>query len=148
MAARQMPVDFERRYHYRPWLLESFVDSARFAGACYQAANWIRVGRTQGRGRQDRFRQASESVKDIYVYPLEKDFRSQLGLAADAGRSALRPEDGLEAEMWAEKEFGGAPLGDARLSKRLVNIASAKAGIPGRAFCGVAQGDGAAVKGY
>lgn len=125
-----------------------FVDSARFAGACYRAANWVRVGRTQGRGRQDRFRQASETVKDIYVYPLEKDFRAQLGVAADAGRSALGPADGWEAETWAEKEFGGAPLGDERLSKRLVNVASAKAGTPGRAFRGVAQGDGAAVKGY
>ena len=148
MAARQLPVDFEQRYHYRPILVESFVDSAHFAGTCYQAANWIRIGRTQGRGRQDRARQASETVKDIYVYPLEKDFRAQLGLAADAGRSTLGLSDGLEAAAWAEKEFGGAPLGDHRLSKRLVNIASAKAGIPGRAFTGVAKGDKAAVKGY
>lgn len=148
MAARQMPVDFEQRYYYRPFLMESFVDRAHFAGTSYQAANWIRVGQTQGRGRQDRFRQASETVKDIYVYPLEKDFRAQLGLAADAGRSALGPADGLEAETWAEKEFGGAPLGDERLSKRLVKVASAKGDTPGRAFCGVAQGDAAAVKGY
>ena len=54
----------------------------------------------------------------------------------------------MEAETWAEKEFGGAALGDARLSQRLVKVASAKADTPGRAFCGVAQGDGAAVKGY
>ena len=148
MAAQRLPEDFQQRYGYRPFLLESFVDSARFAGTCYQAANWIRIGRTQGRGRQDRFRNASETVKDIYMYPLEKDFRSQLGLAADAGRSALGPADGLEAETWAEKEFGGAPLGDERLSKRLVNVARAKAGAPGRAFAGVAQGDPAAVKAY
>ena len=148
MAVERLPEDFEHRFHYRPWLMESFVDSAHYAGTCYQAANWIRVGRTQGRGRQDRFRHARETVKDIYVYPLEKDFRSKLGLAADAGRSALSPADGLEAETWAEKEFGGAPLGDARLSQRLVNVARAKADTPGRAFCGVAQGDSAAVKGY
>jgi hypothetical protein len=128
--------------------MESFVDRAHFTGASYQAANWIRVGRTQGRGRQDRFRQASETVKDIYVYPLEKDFRAQWGLAADAGRSALGPANGLEAETWSEKEFGGAPLGDERLSKRLVKVASAKGDSPERAFCGVVQGDGAAVKGY
>jgi len=148
MAVQRLPDDFEQRFNYRPWLLESFVDSARFPGTCYQAANWIRVGRTQGRGRQDRFRQATETAKDIYMYPLEKDFRAKLGLAADAGRSALSPADGLEAETWAEKEFGGAPLGDARLSKRLVNVADAKADEPWRAFCGVAQGDWAAVKGY
>jgi hypothetical protein len=148
LAVQRLPDDFEHRFNYRPWLLESFVDRARFLGTCYQAANWIRVGRTQGRGRQDRFRQATETAKDIYLYPLEKDFRAKLGLAADAGRSALRPADGLEAETWAEKEFGGAPLGDARLSQRLVTIADAKADDPGRAFCGVAQGDWAAVKGY
>ena len=95
-----MPEDFEQRFGYRPWLLESFVDSARFLGTCYQAANWIRVGRTKGRGRQDRFRQATETAKDIYVYPLEKDFRSQLGLAADAGRSTLGPADGLEKDTF------------------------------------------------
>ena len=77
MAARQMPVDFEQRYHYRPILVESFVDRAHFAGTSYQAANWIRVGQTKGLGRQDRFRKAEETVKDIYVYPLGKDFRAQ-----------------------------------------------------------------------
>jgi hypothetical protein len=147
-AVQRLPDDFAQRFNYRPWLIESFVDRAHFLGTCYQAANWIRVGRTQGRGRQDRFRKAAETVKDIYVYPLEKDFRSKLGLTADAGRSVLGPADGLEEETWAEKEFGGAPLGDARLSKRLVKVAEAKADEPWRAFCGVAQGDWAAVKGY
>src|SRR5437870_3271824 len=71
--------DFERRYHYRPWLVESFVDISQFSGACYRAANWIRVGQTKGRGRQDRFTRREETIKDIYVYPLEKDFRARLG---------------------------------------------------------------------
>jgi|WetSurMetagenome_2_1015567.scaffolds.fasta_scaffold27581_2 hypothetical protein len=148
VAAKKLPDDFEERYNYRPLLIESFVDRAHFLGTCYQAANWIRVGCTKGRGRQDRFRQATETAKDIYVFPLEKDFRSKLGLSADAGRSILDPADGLDEETWAEKEFGGAPLGDARLSKRLVKAAEAKADEPWRAFCGVAQGDWAAVKGY
>jgi hypothetical protein len=148
MAVQRLPEDFELRFNYRPWLVESFVDKAHHWGTCYKAANWILVGHTQGRGRQDRFRQATETVKDIYVYPLEKDFRSKLGLAADAGRGVLRPADGLETEVWAEKEFGGAPLGDARLSERLVKVAKAKADEPWRSFCGVAQGDWAAVKGY
>ena len=148
MAARQMPEDFQRLYRYRPLLMESFVDISQFTGASYKAANWVRVGRTKGRGRQDRFRQAKNTVKEIYLYPLEKDFRKQLGLAADAGRSTLGVADGLEADVWAEKEFSGAPLGDERLSKRLVNIAAAKGGAPGRSFCGVVQGDAAAAKGY
>ncbi len=140
--------DFRQRYGYTPLLLESFVDTSRYSGACYRAANWIRVGRTQGRGRQDRFRESAETVKDIYVYPLEKNFRSLLGLNSDAGLSALSPADGLESGSWAQKEFGGAPLGDARLSKRLVDVAAAKAEQPDRAFSGVAQGDWPSVKGY
>jgi hypothetical protein len=56
--------------------------------------------------------------------------------------------DGLDAEHWADYEFGGAPLGDKRLSKRLVSVAQAKAEVPSRAFSGVAKGDWAATKAY
>ena len=148
MCMAMLPEDFERRFGYRPWLAESFVDRKRHLGTSYRAANWIRVGRTKGRGRQDRLRKAAETVKDIYIYPLEKQFRGRMGLAADAGLGPLGVADGVEAGSWAEKEFGGAPVGDARLSRRLVEIAAAKAEKPGRAFTGVAGGDWAAVKGY
>jgi hypothetical protein len=140
--------DFQRRYRYRPWLVESFLDKSRFSGASYRAANWILVGQTKGRGRQDRFSQREKTRKDIYVYPLEKDFRTRLGLAAGAGLGPLSPSDGLEEGNWANQEFGGAPLGDARLGERLVNIARAKAEKPGLAFTGVAEGDWPAVKGF
>ena len=148
MALAQMPVDFERRYNYRPLLVESFVDISRHSGACYRAANWILVGKTKGRGRQDRFNQSALSRKEIYVYPIERDFRKRMGLGPNAGLGALSPVDGLEAGQWAQNEFGAAPLGDERLSKRLVNAAAAKAEVPGRAFSGVAEGDWPAVKGY
>ena len=148
MSLQQMGEDFQRRYHYRPWLVESFLDTSRFSGVSYRAANWIRVGQTKGRGRQDRFSQREETIKDIYVYPLEKDFRTRLGLAAGAGLGPLGPVDGLEGENWARQEFGGAPLGDARLSERLVDIVRAKAEKPGLAFCGVAEGDWPAVKAF
>ena len=58
------------------------------------------------------------------------------------------PSDGLDGKNWAQQEFGGAPLGDARLSARLVEIASAKAEKPGHAFAGVVEGDLPAVKAY
>lgn len=148
LALQRLPMDFACRYQFRPLLVESFVDRRRFVGTCYRAANWIRIGQTCGRGRQDRRRDAAESVKDIYVYPLEADFRGRMGLPADAGQSPLGPADGLEADQWATKEFGGAPLGDARLSERLVDSARRKAEDPGRAFTGVAASDWAAVKGY
>ena len=148
MSMATLADDFERQYNYRPWLVESFVDTSRYSGTCYQAANWIPVGKTKGRGRQDRFTQAALSVKEIYMYPIDRDFRKQMGLSPDAGLGALGPADGLETEHWAENEFGGAPLGDDRLSRRLVNVAAAKAEVPARAFSGVAKGDWAAIKGY
>ena len=148
MSLPVFAADFEQRYGYRPLLLESFVDTSLYSGTSFRAANWIRVGRTKGRGRQDRLGEAAETIKDIYMYPLEKDFRAQLGLAAEAGLGALGPAEGLETASWAQKEFSGAPLGDGRLSNRLVEIARVKAEQPGRAFSGVAAGDWPAVKGY
>ncbi len=148
MSMAALPDDFERQYGYRPWLVESFVDTSCYSGTCYRAANWIAVGKTKGRGRQDRYKQFALSVKAIYVYPMEHDFRRRMALSPDAGLGALDPAAGLEADHWAENEFGGAPLGDARLSKRLVNVAAAKAEMPGRAFSGVAKGDWPAVKAY
>jgi hypothetical protein len=65
MTMQQLPEDFEQLYNYRPLLVETFVDTSRNIGTCYRAANWIRVGRTRGRGRQDRYFNSTETVKDI-----------------------------------------------------------------------------------
>ena len=148
MSMAAMPEDFERAYNYRPWLAESFVDTSRFSGTCFRAANWIPVGQTKGRGRQDRFRTSTLGSKAIYLYPIEKDFRGVMGLSSDAGAGALSPVDGQEAEKWAANEFGGASLGDARLSRRLVQVAGEKAEAPGQAYSGVAKGDWPRVKAY
>ena len=140
--------DFEHGFGYRPYLLESFVDTARFDGACYRAANFLRVGQTQGRGRQDRGHDHRASIKDIYVYPLVPDFRQRLGVVVAPGLSPLAVGDGLDSAHWATQEFGDAPLGDARLSSRLVASAAHLAEQPGRAFTAVSKSDVAAVKGY
>jgi Domain of unknown function (DUF4338) len=79
LSARQMPRDWETRYGYRPLLLETLVDAARFRGTCYRAANWIQVGQTAGRGRMDREHKAhGQAIKDIYLYPLVRDARQRL----------------------------------------------------------------------
>jgi len=148
MSVVRLACDFEQRYGYRPLLIESFVDTEHYAGTCYRAANWQAVGQTKGRGRQDQFAQARLSKKTIYIYPLEPQFRQRLELPARAGLGALEVTDGIDAEQWAEHEFGGAPLGDARLSKRLVHVAEAKAQTPSRAFSGTVNGDWAATKAY
>jgi hypothetical protein len=78
-SARQVPIDWERRYGYRPLLLETLVDAQRFRGTCYRAANWIRVGQTQGRGRTDREHRAEGlAPKDIYLYPLRRAVQREL----------------------------------------------------------------------
>ena len=79
LNARQMPRDWEIRYGWRPLLLETLVDAARYRGTCYRAANWIHVGQTAGRGRMDGEHKAhGQAVKDIYVYPLVRDARQRL----------------------------------------------------------------------
>jgi hypothetical protein len=66
------------RYGHELCLVETFVDRSRFAGTCYRAANWLRLGQTQGRGRQDRYKKRNVPVKDLYVYPLTADFKQRL----------------------------------------------------------------------
>jgi len=80
-AARRIAQDWHDCYGYRPVLLETFVEKARFRGTCYKAANWICVGTTQGRGKLDRYTQRPLPVKDIFLYPLSKDFRLELRAA-------------------------------------------------------------------
>jgi hypothetical protein len=78
-SARQLPIDWEQRYGYRPLLLETLVDAQRFRGTCYRAANWLHVGQTSGRGRMDREHKThGQAVKDIYLYPLARNARQRL----------------------------------------------------------------------
>ena len=75
---RRLPHDWERRYAVRPVLLETFCESARFLGTCYQSANWLCVGHTQGRGKLDVHRQSSLPVKSVWLKPLHKNWRQIL----------------------------------------------------------------------
>lgn len=76
--ARRLPEDWQTQYGHPVHLLETFVDRERFKGTCYRAANWICVGQTQGRSRQDRARKLRVPIKDIYLYPLSCRCREQL----------------------------------------------------------------------
>jgi hypothetical protein len=113
LAARQVVRDWERAYGYAPVLLETCVDPRRFKGTCYRAANWIEVGKTAGRGRNDRSGKRCGEKHAIYLYPLRGGFREQLcqGMAPPAA-----------AADWAEQELGRARLGDERLGRRLVDL--------------------------
>lgn len=77
-AARKLPDLWQERYHYRPLLLETFVQKSRFSGVCYKAANWICVGQTRGRGKWDRKNLHDKPVKTIWLYPLDRRFKERL----------------------------------------------------------------------
>ncbi len=79
LALRTVAHDWETLYGVRPWLAETLVDSSRYTGHCYRAANWIEVGLTTGRGRQDRAHQRhGASPKRIMLYPLCTNARFRL----------------------------------------------------------------------
>ena len=78
LIARRMRDDWQAKYGHPVHALETFVDRSRFKGTCYRAANWMRLGATQGRTRNDRDRRIQAPVKDVYLYPLIPDFRQEL----------------------------------------------------------------------
>ena len=75
-------MDFPARYGEPVVLLETFVETPRFVGTCYRAANWQSLGETTGRGKLDRHHRAALPRKAIYVCPLRADFRTALGVVA------------------------------------------------------------------
>ena len=112
LASRRVVRDWKQRYGYEPVLLESFVEPGRCAGISYRAANWVELGQTSGRGRQDREHACPTTKKKVFAYPLCEQWRERLGVVP-----APAPAD------WAAHEFGKARFQDRRLTGRLVSIA-------------------------
>ena len=78
-VARRIAEDWQSKYGHAVLALETFVQRDRFAGTCYQAANWRKVGQTTGRTRNDIANKGPlSSVKDVYVYGLRQGFRRDL----------------------------------------------------------------------
>lgn len=75
---RRLSSDWKQRYGTDIAMVETFVDTTRYTGTCYVAANWLKIGQTKGRSRQDRNNKLKVPVKDIFVYPLRRDFRKLL----------------------------------------------------------------------
>jgi hypothetical protein len=71
LVARRLKLDWLQKYGHPLYLLETFVERERFEGTCYRAANWMEVGQTQGRSRNDTQRILQVPCKDVYLYPLE-----------------------------------------------------------------------------
>ena len=80
-SAKQIPQDWRRNYGYSPLLLETLVDTARFRGTCYRAANWIHLGQTAGGTRTDRLQQPHpNTAKLLFVFPLCRQVQQRLCL--------------------------------------------------------------------
>ena len=75
---RRLTQDWKQRYGTDIAMVETFVDTTRYIGTCYKAANWLKIGQTKGRGRQDRYSKLKVSIKNILVCPLRRDFRKLL----------------------------------------------------------------------
>ena len=80
VVARRLSRDWRDKYGHGIYLLETFVEGGRFTGRSYRAANWVYVGSTQGRSRNDRLRTLKVPAKDVYLYPLTRQFRRALGV--------------------------------------------------------------------
>jgi hypothetical protein len=77
-VSRRISSDWQNKYGHPVYLLETFVEQEKFKGTCYRAANWIHVGETKGRSRNDRYKKITVPVKDVYLLPLTKNFREYL----------------------------------------------------------------------
>ena len=123
LALKRLRADWQARYGVAPVLVETFVDSSRYRGTCYRAANWIHLGQTQGRGRQDRTHTAQGTAKAIWVYPLQPQWQAVLQASSGTSSSPQPVQLSPAPVDWAQEEFGSCALPDARLQARLLSLA-------------------------
>jgi hypothetical protein len=141
----QVGEDWLARYGYTPVLVETFVDPARFAGTCYQAANWEYLGQTAARSDPYANGKVASGAKAIYAYPLCAGWQ-QILCAEPARPGRARPHPRPAAD-WAETEFGRVAWYDARLTRRLVTVARDFFAHPGALIPQACHGSAAKSKG-
>ena len=117
----RLPDDWQKRYGYRPVLVETFVNPQRFRGTCYRAANFIYLGKTAARTNSYPNGKHTDGAKDIYVYPLVDNCKAVLCAVPERPLGFRpRPENPTD---WVEEEFGTVELYDHRLKDRLFSLA-------------------------
>src|SRR3990170_3205056 len=140
--------DFVNRYGIEPWLVESFVDSERYFGGCYRAANWLPLGTTTGRTRSGPKRPVT-STKDVYLCELNPHWRREMGLVSKAEQiESVRVEEAVHNQRWIEAEFGEVKFGHKDAAQRLLRIAAAKAHNPSASYSECFQGNRHQLKAY
>lgn len=79
---RMLPAEWERVYGHEVCFAETFVDTERFRGTCYRAANWVYLGRTTGRGKNAQSHRPNRTLKDVLGMPLVRHWRERLARVA------------------------------------------------------------------
>jgi hypothetical protein len=64
--------DWQAAWGHPVHLAETFVDTARFKGTCYRAANWTYLGQTAGRSKRGNDYLRNDAPKAVFVYPLHR----------------------------------------------------------------------------
>lgn len=125
VAQKRLAEDWAQAYGYKPLLLETYVEARRFAATSYRAANWLHVGKTCGRGRQDRAHRANKPIKDVYLYPLVADCHKRLCEEPGPARRSPKPctKPPQPPQDWVEEELGRVRLRDRRHRERLFTVA-------------------------
>ena len=140
---QQLPEDFHALYGYHPWLVETYV-APPWKGTCFKASNFLHIGYTAGGKRHAHSKE--EVPKGLFMYEVDRQWRTYLGVPEVALRPVRQPHEGVD--NWVETEFEDAPLGDRRLSTRLVKSASLLADVIGKSMCSHISHDKAAVKAH
>jgi hypothetical protein len=94
--ARQLSTDWSSLYGHPILFLETFVDPQRFKGTCYRAANWLVLGQTTGRGKNDQTHKANRSIKQVLGYPLVRDYRQRLAQLGACSVPVQDQHDGID----------------------------------------------------
>ena len=78
MSLRRLAADWEQAWNHPVVLAETFVDTSRYRGTCYRAANWVHLGFTAGRSKRGNNYLHGATRKALFVYPLHRDARRLL----------------------------------------------------------------------
>jgi hypothetical protein len=127
LSLSRLAKDWDKRYGYKPALVETYVDPEIRSGTCYKASNWQYIGKTKGRGRNDIKHEKPVSVKDIYVYELKRGFCQ--------GSPPVKKETD-----WVENEFEFVRLPNLSRKKRLLSLTRSFYGQPTESIPGACGG--------
>lgn len=78
LVCGRLSTDWQQKYGHPIFLVETFVEQDRFTGACYRAANWVKLGLTKGRSRNDRYKSLQVPIKEVYIYTLHHQAKELL----------------------------------------------------------------------